>query len=393
MSIKRLVSMALILVVCSMSVIGFAQGEEQSQLDVYHINSEESFMEFYLDNRPMSLFTGYEGNSEVYTIINGSTFMQLKGLGDELGIMLYWHPNTREVSFDTNKKSVVLKIDSKVAFIGDKKTDLSAAPFIKNGRTFVPLRFVSEALGINVNYNNLRPEGEFAKKAILENYPSIKRMIDLGSFKQEGTYVFNRLKVDSYQRHSNRIGIVFEEVNKYSSSKSKKLNWFQVDFDKRTIYDEKQMKITVDWYEKENTPPKENELNSNLGKERNIPYRVKDYLANGQSELSNAEAFWWSDEHLEYLSDEVINKLYDKFLETGGNGDNIVDFAEYLSMNAPVYPKWKEVFEDSFLSDWEGVEITRYEDYGDGLIGVYVDLEGRDTPIVYINAITGYYRG
>ena len=394
MNIKRLVSLVLILVICSMSVVGFAQNKEQSQLDVYHINSEENFMEFYLDNRVMSLFTGYDGNSEVYSIVNGSTFMQLKGLGDQLGVLLYWHQNTREVSFDANKKSVLLKINSKVAFIGNEKVILDSAPFIKDGRTFVPLRFVSEALGIEVNYNDLRPEGEFAKKAIFENYPNVKRMVDLGNFKQGSNYVFNRLKVDSYQEHSNRIGIVFEEVTKYSSSKPKRLNWFQVDLDKRTIYDEKQSKITIDWYEKENNQQNnvDNENSAILVQERNIPFKVKDYLSNGQSELSNAEAFWWEDTHLEALSDETINKLYSKFLESGGNGDNIVDFAEYLSMNAPIYPNWKEVFESTFVPAYEQ-DIVRYEGYGNEIYGVYLDIEGRDTPIVYVNAITGHYRG
>lgn len=394
MTIKKVLSVILVLVFCSFSMIGFAQGESQSQLDVYHINNEDDYMKFYLDGSDLSFYTGYGNASDIYEAINGTTFMKLRNLGDALNISLYWHQSAQEVSFDANGKSVILKLGSKKAYVGGREVILNVAPFAKEGRTFVPLRFVSEALGIRVNYIDMRPEGEFAKQAIVKNYPNIKRIISLGSFREGNKIIFNRLRVDSYNPSLGVIGVVFEEVDKYSHSKTKRLNWFEVNINKHTIYDQNQRKITVDWYEKGNNKEEStgNRYDPSLGEERNIPYRVKDYLVNGQGHLSTSQGFWWNDTHLEALTDETINGLYSNFLESGGNGNDIKDFAEYLSLNAPPYPHWKKVFENSILSDWKDIKITKYdESYDSEYVEVYI--EDFEPVFVNVNTITGYYSG
>ncbi|MDP9700314.1 Leucine-rich repeat (LRR) protein [Paenibacillus intestini] len=43
---------------------------------------------------------------------------------------------------------------SATAYVGDRAYELGAAPFINEGRTYVPLRFVSEHLNARVNWNN-----------------------------------------------------------------------------------------------------------------------------------------------------------------------------------------------------------------------------------------------
>ncbi|MEI6308934.1 MAG: serpin family protein [bacterium] len=49
-------------------------------------------------------------------------------------------------------RGISLRIGSLEADAGGKAVTLDAAPFIQDGRTFVPLRFVSEALGASVQY-------------------------------------------------------------------------------------------------------------------------------------------------------------------------------------------------------------------------------------------------
>lgn len=46
-----------------------------------------------------------------------------------------------------NKTSVVLQVGSKSAKISGKATQMDTAPFVQNGTTYLPLRFVSDALG------------------------------------------------------------------------------------------------------------------------------------------------------------------------------------------------------------------------------------------------------
>ena len=52
-----------------------------------------------------------------------------------------------------NSIIIKLTIGSKTAYIGDKPIELDTAPIIKNNRTLVPLRFVSQAFGAKVEWN------------------------------------------------------------------------------------------------------------------------------------------------------------------------------------------------------------------------------------------------
>jgi len=51
-------------------------------------------------------------------------------------------------------KEIMLDIGKPVAFINGDKLLLQAAPEIKNGRTFVPVRFIAEAFGATVEWNS-----------------------------------------------------------------------------------------------------------------------------------------------------------------------------------------------------------------------------------------------
>ncbi|MNP05116.1 hypothetical protein D3C76_970600 [compost metagenome] len=44
-------------------------------------------------------------------------------------------------------------IGNKTAYLGDSIYNLTAAPFIQTDRTYVPIRFISEKLGANVNWS------------------------------------------------------------------------------------------------------------------------------------------------------------------------------------------------------------------------------------------------
>ncbi|MEC0125909.1 stalk domain-containing protein [Paenibacillus pabuli] len=51
------------------------------------------------------------------------------------------------------RKTQRLVIGSTTAYVGESAYRITAAPFIQTGRTYVPIRFISEKLGANVNWN------------------------------------------------------------------------------------------------------------------------------------------------------------------------------------------------------------------------------------------------
>lgn len=57
-------------------------------------------------------------------------------------------------SFADSSKTIRLKINSKVAYVNDKSIQLDVPPIEIQGRTLVPLRFISEQMGVkNINYD------------------------------------------------------------------------------------------------------------------------------------------------------------------------------------------------------------------------------------------------
>jgi hypothetical protein len=86
-------------------------------------------------------------------IKNDRTMVPLRFVSESMGSKVDWKADTREVIIDNGK--IKLQIDNINATVEGKMVRLDTAPFIVNGRTVVPLRFVSESLGYTVEWNSV----------------------------------------------------------------------------------------------------------------------------------------------------------------------------------------------------------------------------------------------
>lgn len=97
-------------------------------------------------------------NSDVESFIeNGRTLVPVRVISETLGFKVEWNQADQEVLIKTSEsedaKVLSLKINNTKAFFGDKQFDLDVAPKISQSRTFVPLRFISEAFGLKVDWD------------------------------------------------------------------------------------------------------------------------------------------------------------------------------------------------------------------------------------------------
>ena len=86
-------------------------------------------------------------------IKNEITLVPIKFVTEAFNISAYWMPETRQVRIVEGDKEFLLTIDSPKVTIGSQEYTLASPPEIISGRTFVPLRFVSEALGAKVEWD------------------------------------------------------------------------------------------------------------------------------------------------------------------------------------------------------------------------------------------------
>ncbi|MFU2158929.1 stalk domain-containing protein, partial [Caldisericum sp. AR60] len=88
-------------------------------------------------------------------IVNGRTLVPIRFISEAFGSTVEWNGSTREVTIKLLNNTIVLKIDSPTATVNGYTVYLDApATIIKQtGRTVVPLRFVSDSLGADVTWN------------------------------------------------------------------------------------------------------------------------------------------------------------------------------------------------------------------------------------------------
>lgn len=85
-------------------------------------------------------------------IENGRTLVPVRAVAEALGLDVKYANGTVTITNPANGKTVALFIGRQEALAGNQTVTLEAAAKIKGARAFVPLRFVTEALGASVDY-------------------------------------------------------------------------------------------------------------------------------------------------------------------------------------------------------------------------------------------------
>ncbi len=93
-------------------------------------------------------------------ILNGRTLVPVRVVSENLGAEVDWNAATQQVTITTEEKTIVLTIGSAIAQVNGQSVTLpdGVAPtlvWVDGGaRTMVPVRFVSEQLGAEVDWDN-----------------------------------------------------------------------------------------------------------------------------------------------------------------------------------------------------------------------------------------------
>ncbi|SFK75592.1 Uncharacterized conserved protein YkwD, contains CAP (CSP/antigen 5/PR1) domain [Paenibacillus sp. 1_12] len=86
-------------------------------------------------------------------IVDGSTFIPLRGVFEKLGSEIGWEEATQTVTITKGATIVKLTIGSTTATVNGNMITLTVAPFTIEGSTYVPLRFASESIGADVKWD------------------------------------------------------------------------------------------------------------------------------------------------------------------------------------------------------------------------------------------------
>lgn len=88
-------------------------------------------------------------------IKNGTTLVPLRGIFETLGASVTWNSQTKSIKGIKGDTTINLILGSDIAVVNNETVQLSLEAQVIGGRTFVPLRFVSESLGADVRWEGL----------------------------------------------------------------------------------------------------------------------------------------------------------------------------------------------------------------------------------------------
>lgn len=86
-------------------------------------------------------------------IQNGRTLVPVRAITEAMGARVGYDEKQQKVMINNGTVDVNLFINNKGAIVNGKRVNLDEPARIVNGRTMVPLRFISENLGANVNWD------------------------------------------------------------------------------------------------------------------------------------------------------------------------------------------------------------------------------------------------
>lgn len=96
------------------------------------------------------------GKGTVVILKNGRTFLPIRAVIEAMGGEVEWRQSDKRVSIFLNKSTIHLWIDNKVAKVNGSNKESDVAPYLSNsGRTMLPLRFIAENLDCEVDWDGL----------------------------------------------------------------------------------------------------------------------------------------------------------------------------------------------------------------------------------------------
>lgn len=87
-------------------------------------------------------------------LINGSTMVPLRTIFEAVGLDVGWDSETKQITGTKDGLIITLIVGEKEAYINGESEILDAPPIVINGSTLVPARFIAEATGLEVKWNN-----------------------------------------------------------------------------------------------------------------------------------------------------------------------------------------------------------------------------------------------
>ncbi len=141
------------------------ESKEDSSIVLIHsqyiyppLSNDTQTIQFRLGQRYMWIDDESYPLDAVPFIENNRTMVPIRALGNSLGAYVNWDSATKTVIYEKDNLSIKLPIDTNYVNINGTDILVDQGAIIKDGRSYVPIRFISEQLGANVQWLSSKRE-------------------------------------------------------------------------------------------------------------------------------------------------------------------------------------------------------------------------------------------
>ncbi|MFP4498449.1 MAG: copper amine oxidase N-terminal domain-containing protein [Vulcanimicrobiota bacterium] len=142
---------------------------------------------------------------------NGMIFVPLRGIFEKMGAKVKYDKPTRTITATKPGTRIILVQKSLWAKVNGAKKRLIHAPFERNSRTYVPLRFLSETLGCRVGWD------PFSKTVAISTDPAKDPLADLEADTDFDSFDTKFDKIDSIDKKIDSV----KKINKNKESEKR----------------------------------------------------------------------------------------------------------------------------------------------------------------------------
>lgn len=143
-------------------------------------------------------------------IKNGTTYIPLRDVAETLGAEVWWNASSKTVGINKDNTKISFVVGSNKVRVNDRLIEMQPA-YIDNRTTMVPLRFISESLGMDVHWDqntktiNIRSSlkshkvkaGESLWKIANQYNTTVSKIKELNALKGDTIYAGQELKIET----------------------------------------------------------------------------------------------------------------------------------------------------------------------------------------------------
>ena len=104
-------------------------------------------------NESKAVVTGTFITNDVAPILeNGRTMLPARFVAENLGATVSWNDEKQMVTIKNNTTTIEIVIGSSTAYVNGNPQTLDSPAFLREFRTYTPVRFICESLGADVKW-------------------------------------------------------------------------------------------------------------------------------------------------------------------------------------------------------------------------------------------------